>query len=165
MKLRYLSTTVLATLAALLAIPSSSSALIQNLDVKAAKKADGNYKDGLTNASIEQGEKKLFFWRVESLSATDRTVRFDDAVTGDSGGEDYKIKWFKGKKPKAVKDVTHDIQTAGFEFTLKAEKRKFFTAKVSPKPGAGPLCLGGQAQDDPITTSDAAYFSVNGPCT
>jgi hypothetical protein len=29
----------------------------------------------------------------------------------------------------------------------------------------GPYCLGGQAQDDPITTSDASYFFVNGACT
>ncbi len=165
MKLRYVSISVLATIAALLVIPSGSNALIQNFDVKAAKKADGNYKDGPANASIEQGEKKLFYWRVENFSATDRTVRFDDAATGDAGGEDYNIKWFKGKKAKGSKDVTHDVQTAGFEFTLKAEKSKFFTAKVSPKPGAGTLCLGGQAQDDPITTSDASYFQVNGLCT
>jgi len=165
MKLRYLSIAVLATLAALLVVPTGSSALIQNFDVKAAKKVDGNYKDGPTNASVQSGEAKLFFWRVENLSASDRSMIFDDAATDDSGGDDYTIKWFKGKQPKASRNISHDVQTSGFEFTLKAERRKFFTAKVKAKPGAGILCLGGQAHDDPVTTSDASYFFVNGPCT
>jgi hypothetical protein len=161
MKLRVTLISVLAALAALLTVAPAIQALSVNFEVTAAKKADGNYTDGIQSANVSQGKTKLFFWRVESTSLNDQPISFDDAATADSGGEDYRIKWYKGKKPKGSKDISHDVQTAGFNFTLKAGKRKHFTAEVTPKAGAGTLCLGGQASN---MGSDSAYFEVNGIC-
>ncbi len=146
------------------ALSPPASGLETIFDVKAAKKAGGNYKDGVQNASISQGKTKLFYWKVESNSPDTMAMDFDDAATGDSGGDDYKIKWFKGKKPKGTADITSDVKGAGYGFTLKADKTKYFTAQVKPKPGASTLCLGGQASNNPQTFADAVYFSVNGAC-
>ncbi len=154
----------LTLLVAVLAAPSLSSASDPLFTVTAAKQSDGNYKAGIQNASISQGETKLFFWKIETDESVDQSISFDDAATGDAGGDDYKIKWYKGKKPKSSKDVSSAVKGAGYDFTLKAMKRKFFTAKVKPKPEAESLCLGGQASNNPQTYVDAAYFAVNGLC-
>lgn len=147
-----------------LATTSISSARVPLFTVSAAKEANGDYVEGTQQGTIGEGKTKLFFWRVQSNGGGVQSMVFDDAATGDSD-EGYKIKWYKGLKPKPSKNISSDVESAGFEFSLKQFKHKFFTAEVTRKPGSGTLCLGGQARNDPMTYSQAAYFDVNGVCT
>ena len=163
MKLRTALIAVLATLAVVVA-PSLSSARIPIFDVSAAKDANGTYQTGSQDASIGESKTKHFYWKVESNAGGDQSMSFDDALTGESD-DGYKIKWYKGKKPKSSKNISSDVKGSGFGFTLKNGKRKFFSAEVTRQPGAGTLCLGGQARNDPQTYFDAAYFNVNGICS
>ena len=58
----------------------------------------------------------------------DLDITFDDAITGDGAPAGYRITSFKGKKQK--KDIYHDVQTSGYEYTIRAGKITYFNAEV-----------------------------------
>ena len=130
-------------------------------EVLLAKSADGNYKRS-GSLNLDPKEKKTVFWSVESLASVDLDITFDDAITGDGAPAGYRITWFKGKKQK--KDISHDVQTSGYEYTIRAGKTTYFNAEVkalaNPQPG---FCLGGRG-GDPANGYESAYFGLNGPC-
>ena len=146
----------------LLGMPASSSALTPPFEVQASKSADGPYTADGQNATIRPGKTKLFYWRVESGSPNNQSMTFDDAATDSNAG--YVIKWYKGKRPKASKNITSQIDS-GYPFTLRGDQTRFFTAKVRAQQDPETLCLGGQATNTALPYSDSAYFSINGICT
>lgn len=159
MHIRVLTATVLAI--PLLVFPAGTQGFIQAVDTEASKKPKGGYQDDLQSATINPGKSKLFFWRVHRMDgdATGKDFIFREAGTS-SGEAGYKIRWYKGKKPKARKNITSDVRDSGYEFQLGAGKRKAFTAKVKAKPG-GELCLGGEGGSTSPPYYDGAYFEVN----
>ena len=163
MNLRSALLAALALTLALLVAPATSSALTPPFDVRASKSADGPYTDASQNATIHPGKTKLFFWEVESGSLNNQSMTFDDAATDSNAG--YVIKWYKGKKPKASKNISSQVKNPGYPFTLRGEETRYFTAKVKAKADPETLCLGGQASNASLPYSDSAYFSVNGLCT
>ena len=118
MNLRSALLAALALTLALLVAPATSSALTPPFDVRASKSADGRYTDASQNATIRPGKTKLFFWEVESGSLNNQSMTFDDAATDSNAG--YKIKWYKGKKPKASKNISSQVKNPGYPFTLRA---------------------------------------------
>jgi hypothetical protein len=130
--------------------------------VTAAKKADGPYTSDIQLVSIKKGKTKLLFWKVRETLGSDQNVNFNDFLTGGSPSA-YKIAWFTGKKPKASRKITQDINNEGYDFRLKADKSKYITASLKAK-DTDTLCFGGEAYNEGETYSDSATFFVNGVC-
>jgi hypothetical protein len=125
--------------------------------VKAAKHKDGPYTDQLQSVNVAPEAKKSLYWRVKNLSVTTLPMEFNDAATENPNPEGFRITWFKGKK-----NITQDVKGAGYEFNLKAGKKKTFEAVVKAKVSPQPFCLGGQAITTAPLDSAGAYFAVNG---
>jgi hypothetical protein len=137
---------------------SSASAGDNLVSVKAAKHKGGPYTDETQGLNVPVGKRKTVYYQVKNIGDDLKLeLNFDDAQTNASN-TDYKVKWFKRKT-----NITADVAGAGYEFTLKAGKKKLFKAKVKHVAGDSNLCLGGEATG-PLTFPDAAYFNVNGVC-
>jgi hypothetical protein len=130
--------------------------------ILASKSKHGEYKSSL-HAKLAPGEKHTFFWKVTNRHVTQQELEFDDAATGDNPSTGYKVSWFKGKKQK--RDISHDVQTSGFEYVLPGGKSKYFNAvvKTDAKPQSN-FCLGGQTGSTMIPYYDGAYIGLNGDC-
>jgi hypothetical protein len=130
---------------ATLIAPASASALTPPVDVTASKSPKNGYTDEPQSATLKNGKTKLFYWQVKRPeSATgDGGIVFDDAATGDND-TGYRIRWFKGKKPKSSRDISSEVKNAGFTFDLALGELRFFTAKVKAVSDDLPLCLGGR---------------------
>src|SRR5687767_6408011 len=154
-----------ATCCAVFVATPAASGLIPPVDVQASKSAEGPYTDDNQNATVKPGKTKLFFWEVShpEMAGSDGDYMFDDAATGDDS--DYKVTWYKGKKPRKSKKISNAVQGAGFSVHVDQGKAKYFTARVTAVDDTNPLCLGGQATDPDYPASDAVYFAVNGLCT
>lgn len=131
-------------------------------EILVAKKADGKYKEYL-KTNLASGDKHTYFWKVENTHGSDLDLTFDDAATSDGAPNGYRITWFKGKKQK--KDISHDVQTSGYGYTIKDGKTKYFNATVKALASpASNFCVGGQTGSASLPFYDGAYLGVNGEC-
>ena len=133
----------------------SASALSPEITVKASKHKSGPFTHDLQHLNIPLDAKKTVYWQVKNKSDLDLGLSFDDAATG-GNPDGFRISWFKGRK-----NVSSDVKGAGYDFPLKAHKRKLFAAVVRHNSTGVPgFCLGGQASGA-IVFSDSSYFTVN----
>jgi hypothetical protein len=146
---------------ALIGAPAAQSQL-NPFEVTAAKKAGGVYTGATQSVTIKEGKTKLLFWKVSDKSGSTQNVNFNDFLDGGSPSS-YKISWYKGKKPNPKRKITQQINNAGFDFKLKANKSKSFTASLKAV-DTNTLCFGGEAYNETETFSDSAAFTVNGTC-
>lgn len=131
-------------------------------EILAAKSKDGKYKE-YQKVTLKSGKKHTYFWKVTNTHGSDLQLTFDDAATMDGAPNGYRIYWFKGKKQK--KDISHDVQTSGYDFTVADGKTKYFNAVVKAQASpASDFCLGGQAGSAALPSYDSAYFGLNGEC-
>jgi hypothetical protein len=125
--------------------------------LKGAKKKAGPYKRTL---AVNVQERKNLFVKVKSTADFKQTATLSEGAAGMLG--DFSAKWFKGKK-----DVSHDVQTSGHEFTLRPNRPKLFRVRVKPEvDNPGPLCLYSNVQvTEPTTGATGPFFKINGsPC-
>jgi hypothetical protein len=136
---------------------ASSAGLAVIIDVEASKHRDGPYEDAQQQVNIPVGKEKSLYWRVKNFTAGPLDLTFDDAATGGSDTDGYRIRWYRGRN-----DISSQVKGSGYPFKLKAGKKKIFRAEVKHKLDVSPgFCIGGQASPPP----DDAYFAVDaGSC-
>ncbi len=142
---------------ALSAAPASAGA--PPFEVKASKHSDGPYLDTLQSVNVPIGDMKSLYWKVKHVSGGALEMRFTDALTQTPNPEGLKIRWFKG-----TKEITNEVKSSGYEFTLPNGSRKFFRARVKAVGPSDGACVVGQADRIEPSFSDNAGFAVNGPC-
>jgi hypothetical protein len=110
--------------------------------------------------SVKVRKARTLYVRVKSTHDAKQAVTITEETDPTSGLDDYRRKWtFKGK------DVSHDVQTSGYGFSLKPGTKKKFSVRVKPRvddPRAA--CLySSVAVDDPPSAAVGAFFSINQP--
>jgi hypothetical protein len=127
--------------------------------LKGAKKKSGPYSSELR---VKVGdERRNVFVRVKSTHDATQTATLTEGRAGQGDPEaDYHVDWFRGKK-----DVSHDMQTSGYEFTLKPNKPKLFRARLRAEANnPEDFCLYTNVQvDEPSTGTIGPLIAVNGP--
>ena len=134
----------------------SASALAPQVVTKAGKHKSGPFTHELQHLSVPVGKAKTVYWQVKNRNGAPLDVEFNDAATGDANTEGFRINWFRGQK-----NVTSDVKGDGYEFHMKADATKLFSAVVRHRSDGSPgFCLGGQTTGLAVIP-DASYFTVN----
>jgi len=124
-----------------------------------AKKKSGPYEKELRVKVRQQG--RSVFVRVKSTHDARQKATIEERFVGPGDPEaDWQINWFRGDQ-----DVSHDVQTSGYEFGLRPHRAKRFRVKVKPNVATpDPFCLFSNVQvDEPTTGRNGPFFAVNGP--
>jgi hypothetical protein len=121
--------------------------------VTGAKHKDGPY--ALTT-HVKLKRAKNVYVKVKSTHDQNQTATLTEGSVG-PGDADYQVKWFRGDE-----DISHDVQTSGYDFTLKPEKAKIFRVRVKPEADSPrKVCLFSNVQVDvPSTGTDGAFFAI-----
>jgi hypothetical protein len=147
---------LIGALVAALVLAAPSSALGPNIIVRVAKDKDGPYRE-ILSVNVAKNQTKNLWYRVRSESETDlKDLLFDDGLQ--KYLETLRVKWFEGGD-----NVTHDVQTSGHEFNLKADASKYFNARVTAEKKNVEECLIGRAVY-PSVSLDQAFAGINDDC-
>jgi hypothetical protein len=121
--------------------------------VTGAKQKDGPYA---LKQNVRIKRAKSLYVKVKSTHDQNQTATLAQNVVG-PGDADYQIDWFRGDE-----DISHDVQTSGYDFPLKPEKAKIFRVRVKPEADAPrKLCLYSNVQVDvPSTGTNGAFFAI-----
>jgi hypothetical protein len=140
-----------------LAVPANAGGPAGTPVLKGAKKKAGPYK---RTHSVKVQQRRNLYVKVKSTANSKQTATLYQGAVDMLG--DYSVDWFKGKR-----DVTHDVQTSGYEFTLRQNRPRLFRAKLKPVvDNPGPLCLYSIVEvTEPPTATAGSFFKINGsPC-
>jgi hypothetical protein len=124
-----------------------------------AKKKSGPYEKELHVKVRDKGRN--VFVRVKSTYDARQQATIEERLIGPGDPEgDWQINWFRGEN-----DVSHDVQTSGYDFRLRPHRSKRFRVKLKPNVGGpDPFCLYSNVQvDEPTTGRNGPFFGVNGP--
>ena len=124
-----------------------------------AKKKSGPYAKELRVKVLEEGRN--VFVRVKSTHDKRQKAHMVEGIAGPGDpGSDWQINWFRGDQ-----DVSHDMQTSGYDFRLRPHKSKRFRVRIEPNVGSpDPFCLFSNVQvDEPTTGRTGPFIAVNGP--
>jgi hypothetical protein len=124
-----------------------------------AKKKSGPYEKELRVKVRQQG--RSVFVRVKSTHDARQKATIQEGLVGPGDPEaDWQINWFRRDQ-----DVSHDVQTSGYDFRLRPHKSKRFRVKLKPNVASpDPFCLYSNVQvDEPTTGRSGPFFAVNGP--
>jgi hypothetical protein len=122
--------------------------------VKASKKKSGPYAAAFVPVKVSE-PRNLYVKVISKAANAEEVLLYEQA-----GGypEDYSIKWFKGKK-----DISHDVQTGVYEFTLRPDKPRLFRLRMKPDVPGKPrgVCIT-PVVDDGSGEVSGGQFGVNG---
>ena len=124
-----------------------------------AKKKSGPYEPKL-RVKVRSNGRNVFV-RVKSTYDSRQKAHMVEGLSGPGDPEaDWQINWFRGDE-----DVSHDMQTSGYDFRLRPHKSKRFRVRLKPNVGgADPFCLYSNVQvDEPTTGRSGPFIAVNGP--
>jgi hypothetical protein len=124
-----------------------------------AKKRSGPYEQQLRVKVRHKG--RSVFVRVKSTHGSRQKATIVEQLAGPGDPQtEWQINWFRKDQ-----DVSHDVQTAGYEFGLRPHKSKRFRVRIKPNVGGpDPFCLYSNVQvDEPTTGTDGPFIAVNGP--
>lgn len=128
--------------------------------LKAAKQKSGPYHNQI-HVNVGDQRRRVFV-RVISTHDSLQQATITEGLAGPGDPEaDYQIDWFRKDE-----NVSHDIQTSGYEFNLKPDAKKLFHVKLRANVGnPDPFCLYTQVTVDQPPTGAVAgpFIAVNGP--
>lgn len=124
---------------------------------QAAKHKHGPWKTGTHPVDIPAGQKRSLYVRIKNTSAPAHKQHVMLTEGTDGGPPDYHNSWFKDKK-----DISHDVQTSGYDFTLKPGQAKRFRVRVKVDDDSNPECLFGSFHVESEVSDFSAGFNVNG---
>jgi hypothetical protein len=127
---------VLAILAATALARGGNGYVVEN-----AKHGSGPWKTNSQRVKIKQGKSKNLFVRIKNGSGATRSVTLNE--DGAVGPPDYHYSWFKGKD-----DISHDVQTSGYDFSLKGHKKKKFRIRATANNASAKDCVFGRFSVD-----------------
>jgi hypothetical protein len=140
----------------LTAAAGSASALTPQVVTKAGKHKSGPFTHDLQHINVPVGKAKTVYWQVKNKNGAPLDMEFNDAATGDGNTEGFRIHWFTGKK-----NISSDVKGDGYEFHMKTDAKKLFSAVVRHRSNGSPgFCLGGQTTGLAVIP-DSSYFTVN----
>lgn len=125
------------------------------VNIQGSKFVDKNYSSK-KSVGVPNGGKRVVYLRV--LNTTNSTENATLTETQFESSE-YKISWYKGKKPNSKKKITKKVRGSGYDFKAKPGKR-YFTVKIRNPNNGGPLCL--RADLNYAAMFDVSFFGVNG---
>lgn len=149
--MRLIRLACLALAALVLTAPPASAA--PPFILKSAKKKHGPFTEATTSRplSVAGAQPKSVYFKAVSNGNSHEVTLLDAGEEDDPEG--FQVRWFRKRQ-----DISHDVQTAGYDFTLKFGKPVVFRAHVK-NVGSGPaFCLGGQVGAPYV----GQYFEVNG---
>ena len=96
-----------------------------------------------------------FYMRVTSTHDANQSGTLTELTAGNA--DNYKFKWFASKT-----DISHDVQTSGYEFSLPTGDKRKFKIKVKLRVNKPKFaCLYANVQVDvPSTGDDGPYFAL-----
>ena len=107
---------------------------------------------------IKSKRAKDAYVRVTSTYTSTQNAVLTEVSVGSA--DDYKFKWFRGNE-----DISHDVQTSGYEFELPAAGKRKFRVQIKPRvnnPGTACLYSNVGVDTPPFTPAPAGPSS---PCT
>jgi hypothetical protein len=121
--------------------------------VTGAKQKDGPYS---LKTNVKLKRAKNLYVKVKSTHDQNQTATISENRIG-PGETDYQVNWFRGDE-----NISHDVQTSGYDFPLKPEKAKIFRVRVKPEADAPrKMCLYSNVQVDvPTTGINGAFFAI-----
>jgi hypothetical protein len=128
-----------------------------------AKHKAGPWKHG-AHVQIPTGEAKNVYLRIKNVTSPAQSLDVTLTEGTDGGLPDYRHTWFKGFKGDT--DISHDVQTSGYDFTLRHGKTKRFRVRVKAIDGSNPECLLAQweAQPGGFTDNPIVVNGDSGSC-
>ncbi|MEO8091491.1 MAG: hypothetical protein ABI726_02125 [bacterium] len=155
--LRFLPAALVLVLLAL-AVPAPALAGVK---VEVAKHKSGPWSPFGLNVHIPTGDSKNLYIRIKNTSHHAHAKQVNLTERRSADGPDYQVSWFKGKR-----DISHDVQTSGHDFTLKHDRSKRFRLRVKALDGSDQECVSGEFAVDPGMFVVVGSFRANGnaPC-
>jgi hypothetical protein len=146
--------------AALLAAPPAGAGDndIQGASVAVARQKDGPYKGYTGDVKVPEGKTKDLWFRVNGAGSLTETIDLRFLDDGSSSDEDYKVKWFKGKK-----NVSQDVKNEGYSVTVGKSQKRYFRASITDVGPEEGLCLEGEIVFD-MTLSEFAAAGIETEC-
>jgi hypothetical protein len=111
----------------LVVLTACASALAHGGDgyvVQNAKHKRGPWVNSPQKVKLAEGKSKNLYVRIKNTSDAKEGVELTE--TGAVGAPYYHYSWFKGKT-----DISHDVQTSGYDFSLKPDRKKRFRIKAT----------------------------------
>jgi hypothetical protein len=108
------------------------------------------------NVFIKSEQAKDAYVRVRS-TWSDQTAVIREQVAG--SGEDYRFKWFRGNE-----DISHDVQTSGYEFELPGDGARKFRVQIKPqvnKPGKACLYTHVAVDTPPAVSTTGGFVALH----
>ncbi len=122
---------------------------------KVATDKDGPYRKEV-NRVVPDDETRSLWFLVKSKDSEDLDLSLDEPNS--EAHPDLKVKWFKGQN-----DISHDVQTSGHSFNLRAGKSKYFQARVKATQPDVQHCLVGSVSFGSVFFNDA-QAEINHGC-
>ena len=142
----------LALVGALVAVPAMAGGPGTPI-TEGSKSKSGPWKKVVFSKGLRTSK---FYMRVTNTHSSDQTAVLTEQSVG-PGVTEYRFRWFKGKQ-----DISHDVQTSGYEFSLPEGSKRKFKVKAKPRedrPKAA--CLYANVQvDDPTTGVNGPFFAL-----
>jgi hypothetical protein len=137
--------------------------------IEGSKQVKKGYSD-LTSLKIGTGKSKVGYVKAKNTNNGKRTGFLSAELFGEDEAESqYKIRYYKGKKPKKSKDITDKVvlrdvrgvkEDEGYRFSLKAKKSKTFSVKIKKRvPTDFGLCV--RTDLNAGMEFDVTFFEVN----
>ena len=104
---------------------------------------------------VETGQGRLRA-RDQHLHSGQNAVLTEGSV---GSTDDYKFKWFRGNE-----DISHDVQTSGYEFGLPAEAKRKFRVQIKPRvdhPGTACLYSNVSVDTPPLHQHQRAFVALH----
>ena len=122
--------------------------------LRGAKHADGPFSRVVR---VKVTKPRTLYVLVKSDYDQQQLATLTEGGDGPDPG-DFDTKWLRGDE-----DITHDVQTSGYEFNLPPRGKKRFRVRVKPVVSdPGNYCLFGNVQvDEPTTGRDGPFFAIN----
>jgi hypothetical protein len=124
--------------------------------LKGAKHKAGPYS-GELRVRVKDSPRSVYV-KVISTYSSSQDATITEGLVGNEQG--FLVKWYRGSN-----DISHDVQTSGFDFKLKPDHPKLFRARVKPLSAQpGKVCLYSNVQVTvPSTGRNGPFFAINGP--
>jgi hypothetical protein len=124
---------------------------------QAAKQKHGPWSGHTLSVAIPAGDKRSLYVRIKNTSSPAHTQQVVLTEGTDGGPPDYHHRWFKGDT-----DISHDVQTSGYDFSLKHGKTKRFRVRVTVNDDSIAECLLASMHIEPENLDVSPTFNVNG---
>lgn len=124
------------------------------INLKGAKRADGPYRE-LVRVNVTD-PRNLY---VKAVNRSDDAIEatLSEQTFGPGSGGDYEFTWFRGDT-----DISHDVQTSGYDFSIPSDKARKFRVRVKPDvPDPARVCLN-PTMTGPAFGGNDAFFAING---